>query len=73
MRVRGFFTPKEIEVLRLAAMGHRSIDIAAALKTSKRTVDFHLQNIYTKTGSQNRIQALNHAEARAALKSGAVA
>lgn len=54
-------TQREIEVLAIASEGHRSKEIAAILHISKRTVDFHLQNIYNKWKVDNRIQALRYA------------
>lgn len=54
-------TPKEIEVLSLIAQGHSSKDAAELLVVSKRTVDFHLANIYDKLDVNNRVQALRAA------------
>ena len=47
-------SPRELEVLRLAAEGLANDDIAAQLVVSLRTVERHLQNIYTKLGVQGR-------------------
>lgn len=55
-------TRRELEVLRLVAAGHRSQDVAEMLFLSKRTVDFHLANIFEKLGAQNRIQAVRAAQ-----------
>ena len=41
-------TKREIEVLSLIAQGHSSKEAADSLYVSKRTVDFHLANIYDK-------------------------
>ncbi|MFN3691238.1 MAG: LuxR C-terminal-related transcriptional regulator, partial [Fimbriimonadales bacterium] len=41
-------TKREIEVLSLIAQGRSSQEVADALFVSKRTVDFHLANIYEK-------------------------
>ena len=50
-------TRREIEVLRLLLESKSSTEIAEALRCSKRTVDFHLVNIYDKLQVSNRVQA----------------
>lgn len=50
-------TRREIEVLSLIAQGNSSKEAADILFVSKRTVDFHLANIYDKLQVHNRIQA----------------
>jgi DNA-binding NarL/FixJ family response regulator len=50
-------TKREMEVLSLIAQGRSSKQAAEALYVSKRTVDFHLGNIYDKLQATNRIQA----------------
>ncbi|MGW2563690.1 response regulator transcription factor [Streptomyces sp. NPDC001514] len=47
-------TDREREVALLAATGTRSKDIAGALHLSVRTVDNHLQRVYTKLGVTRR-------------------
>lgn len=47
-------SPRELEVLRLAADGLSNEAIAGQLVVSLRTVERHLQNIYTKLGVQGR-------------------
>lgn len=54
-------TKREIEVLSLIAQGHSSKEAADVLFVSKRTVDFHLANIYDKLGVNNRVQAFRAA------------
>ena len=54
-------TKREIEVLSLIAQGHSSKEAADVLFVSKRTVDFHLANIYDKLQVNNRVQALRMA------------
>ncbi|MFJ2061074.1 LuxR C-terminal-related transcriptional regulator [Streptomyces sp. NPDC087908] len=49
-------TPREWEIALLAVSGHTSRRIADLLGLSVRTVDNHLQHIYTKTGTSSRIQ-----------------
>lgn len=50
-------TKREIEILSLISEGHSSKEAADKLVCSKRTVDFHLANIYDKLRVHNRIQA----------------
>jgi pimeloyl-ACP methyl ester carboxylesterase/DNA-binding CsgD family transcriptional regulator len=45
---------REIEVLRLVAVGHGNAEIAETLCISARTVERHLTNIYTKMGLVGR-------------------
>ncbi len=54
-------TKREIEVLTLVIEGRSSKDIADTLYVSKRTVDFHLANIYEKLQVSNRVQAFRRA------------
>ncbi|HRC75996.1 MAG TPA: helix-turn-helix transcriptional regulator, partial [Kouleothrix sp.] len=48
---------REIEVLRLLARGHTMQQIAERLVISKKTVDSHIQHIYTKIGVSTRAGA----------------
>ena len=45
----------------LVAEGLTNQEIAAQLTISKRTVDNHVSNVFTKTGSKNRVALLNWA------------
>lgn len=54
-------TKRELEVLSLVIEGKSSKDVADALYVSKRTVDFHLANIYDKLQVSNRVQAFRRA------------
>jgi len=47
-------SPRELDILRLAAQGHDNDAIAAELVLSVRTVERHLQNAYAKLGLQGR-------------------
>lgn len=58
---RARLTKREIEVLSLIAQGLSSREVAVALFVSKRTVDFHLANIYDKLQVNNRVQAFRMA------------
>ena len=56
-----YLTKREVEILSLIGEGHSSKQVADTLFVSKRTVDFHLDNIYQKFNVTNRMQALNKA------------
>ena len=51
-------TPREIEVLRLVLAGQTNKAIAAAFCISEKTVEFHLNHIYTKIGTHTRMLAV---------------
>ena len=51
-------TPREREVLQLAADGHSTSEIAAALVVSTGTVKTHLQHIYGKLKTRDRVSAV---------------
>jgi two-component system response regulator NreC len=57
-------TQREREVLRLIALGHTSVEIAAALGLSPRTIETHRARIHRKLGLATRAElvryALNH-------------
>ena len=50
-------TRREVEVLRLVASGKTSAEIAADLVLSRRTVERHISNIYSKTKARSRAEA----------------
>lgn len=54
-------TKRELEILSLILEGHPSKKVAEILFVSKRTVDFHLDNIYEKLQVCNRMQAIKRA------------
>jgi DNA-binding CsgD family transcriptional regulator len=54
-------TKRELEVLTLVIEGKSSKEVAEILFVSKRTVDFHLANIYEKLEVTNRVQAFRRA------------
>ena len=54
-------TRRELEVLTHVIEGKSSKDVADTLFVSKRTVDFHLANIYDKLQVSNRVQAFRRA------------
>jgi DNA-binding NarL/FixJ family response regulator len=57
-------TTRELEVLRLAARGLRTKDIAAELGTSPRTIEAHFTSIFNRFGVTTRTEAVMHAAAR---------
>lgn len=46
-------TPGELIVVDLAAQGYTAAEMGRRLMLSKRTVDFHLGNVYAKLGYQD--------------------
>lgn len=60
-------TKREVEVLSLVIEGKSSKEVADQLFVSKRTVDFHLANIYSKLSVSNRLQAFREATRRGLL------
>ena len=53
----GGLSAREVDVLRLAAEGLTTREIAARLTISAKTADRHIQNLYTKIGAGNRAAA----------------
>ncbi len=60
-------TRREIEVLTLVIEGNSSTEVADKLFVSKRTVDFHLANVYRKLSVKSRLQAYHEATRRGLL------
>jgi DNA-binding CsgD family transcriptional regulator len=54
-------TDREIEVLRLVALGKNNSEIAQELYISINTVTRHLTNIFLKTDTKNRVEAAVYA------------
>jgi DNA-binding CsgD family transcriptional regulator len=54
-------TAREVEVLRLVAAGKSNPEIAAALVISPFTVLRHMNHIFAKTGTNNRVEAATFA------------
>ena len=54
-------TAREIEVLRLVAQGKNNSEIAQDLFISLNTVTRHMTNVFTKTGTANRVEAAVYA------------
>ena len=60
-RVAGGLSPRELEVLRLAATGKTNKTIAAELGLSAKTIDRHISNILTKLDVPSRAAATAYA------------
>lgn len=54
----GRLTERELEVLRLIAVGSTNLEIAAQLFLSERTVKGHVGSIFTKLGARDRAAAI---------------
>lgn len=54
-------TTRELEVLRLLALGHTSAEIAAKLQLSRRTVETHRARILRKLGVSTRAELVSYA------------
>ncbi len=61
---RDVLTEREIDVLRLAARGKRTREIASGLAVSPRTVEADFTHIYNKLGVSTRGEAIAHAASR---------
>ena len=51
-------TVKELEVLRLVALGHGNKEVAAQLDISEHTVKFHVSSVLAKLGARSRTEAV---------------
>ena len=61
-------TAREIEVLRLIALGHTSAEVATALALSPRTVETHRARIHKKLGLTTRAEIVSYALRRRLLR-----
>jgi DNA-binding NarL/FixJ family response regulator len=57
MKTLSILTSRELEILRLVVAGYTNKAIAVAIFISEKTVEFHLDNIYTKIGVRTRLMA----------------
>jgi DNA-binding CsgD family transcriptional regulator len=57
----GGLTRRELEVMRLVAVGRTNREIAGTLYLSPRTVDMHVRNILGKLGCRSRLEATSRA------------
>ena len=62
-------TPRELEILRLAAEGSSNSQLAQMLWVTEQTVKFHLSNIYRKLNVTNRTEASRWAQVNGLLVS----
>jgi DNA-binding NarL/FixJ family response regulator len=60
-------TPREREVLQLAAEGHTNAAIATRLSLSPRTVEMHRAGFMRKLGLQNQVELVRYALQRGIL------
>lgn len=51
-------TPRELQILQLVLTGKTNRAIANDISVSERTVEFHLDHIYTKIGVRTRLMAV---------------
>ncbi len=58
------FSPRELEVLGLAARGLTNKEIAYRLGLSERTIQFHMNSIFNKTTTNSRTEAVAIAVSR---------
>ena len=56
LSITGRLTAQELQIAVLVAEGQRNRDVASTLFLSVRTVEFHLTNVYRKTGVTSRSQ-----------------
>jgi two-component system response regulator NreC len=61
-------TAREVEVLRLIALGHTSVEIARKLHLSPRTVETHRARIHGKLGLTTRAELVRYALGRGLLR-----
>jgi len=52
-------TSREVEILQLLALGLTNKQIAAKLRISAHTVKFHVSTIFSKLGTNNRVETVN--------------
>jgi len=57
----GVLSPREVEILRLIALGYTSAEIAAQLHLSRRTVETHRARIFEKLGLRTRAELVRYA------------
>jgi DNA-binding NarL/FixJ family response regulator len=50
-------TSRELEILQLILTGKTNKEIAREIYVSERTIEFHLDHIYTKIGVRSRMMA----------------
>ena len=58
---RGGLTRRELEILRLVAVGKTNREIARELVLSPRTVEMHVRHVLAKLGCRSRTEATTRA------------
>lgn len=61
-------TPREVDVLALAARGMSNAEVGRQLFVTEQTVKFHLGNVYRKLGAGNRTEAAHVATRRGLIR-----
>jgi two-component system response regulator NreC len=61
-------TPREVEVLRLIALGYTTVEISGKLRISGRTVEYHRARIQGKLGLAKRFELVRYALGRGLLR-----
>lgn len=51
-------SPRELQVLQLVTFGLTNKQVAHRLGLSERTIQFHLNSVFNKTGTQSRTEAV---------------
>ena len=57
----GDFTKRELEILNLMCSGLTALEIADELNLSKKTIEGHRTNLFTKTGTKNSVALVIYA------------
>jgi DNA-binding CsgD family transcriptional regulator len=57
-----------VEVLRLIALGHTTVEMSAKLHISSRTVEYHRARIHGKLGLAKRYELVRYALGRGLLR-----
>jgi len=60
--VQQLLSPRETEVVKMVAIGHRNKEIALRLTITEGTVKFYLHSIYEKLGIQGRVELILYAQ-----------
>jgi len=64
-------TPRELEILELAANGYSAKEVAGMIGIAPRTVERHVENVRLKMHARNRVHMITQAVLRGILKPGA--
>jgi DNA-binding NarL/FixJ family response regulator len=51
-------TPRELDVLIMLFEGRTNRSMATEFRVTEKTIEFHLSNIYSKTGARSRLDAV---------------